>query len=74
MIVVDLDRERDIVMVETSAGHDYTFLGCEDYAIGDLVGVLMYNSLTDDVRDDQILRAQYSGFNEFQSMRAPYRR
>ena len=74
MIVVDLDTQHDVVTVETSTGHDYQFYGCEDYAIGDLVGVLMYNNLTDDVRDDQILRAQYSGFNEFAPMTAPYRR
>lgn len=74
MIVVDLDRDHDLVTVETSTGFNYQFFGVEDYAIGDLVGVLMYNSLTDDVRDDEILRAQYSGFNEFQPMSAPYRR
>ena len=74
MIVVDLDREHDVVMVETSTGQDFTFYGCEDYAIGDLVGVLMYSNMTDDVRDDHVLRAQYSGFNEFKPMSAPYRR
>jgi hypothetical protein len=74
MIVVDLDRENDLVTVETSTGHDFQFRGCEDWMIGDLAGVLMYSNMTDDVRDDQVLRAQYSGFNEFQPMSTLYRR
>ncbi len=61
--VTDLDRETDTVTVETATGILYAFCGCEDYAEGDLVSMIMYsNGTDDDVTDDVILSVRYSGF------------
>lgn len=60
--VTDLDYERDIVTVENANGYAYQFYGCEDYAEGDLVSMILYSNGTDDITDDEILMVYYSGF------------
>lgn len=60
--VTDLDYERDIVTVENANGYTYQYYGCEDYAEGDLVSMIVYSNGTDDITDDEILMVYYSGY------------
>ena len=65
MEVVSLDRATDTVTLNTATGITYTMHGCEDYAEGDLVSALMWNSETPDtVADDAIIAARYSGYTK----------
>ena len=52
----------DVVTMETATGHVYQMDGAEDYETGDLVSVLMYNNGTEEITDDIILAARFSGF------------
>lgn len=49
-----------IARMETSTGHVYE-MDAEDYDEGDLVSLIMYNSMTETVTDDVILSARYAG-------------
>lgn len=60
--VVALNYESDIVTVRTGSGLTYEFTGCEDYAEGDLVSLLMDDMGTPEtVLDDKVVEARYSG-------------
>lgn len=62
-VVTGLDYEADIVTVEKGNGMIYEFYGTEDYAEGDVVSMIMWdNGTTDDVSDDWVVDARYSGF------------
>ena len=62
--VVEIDRTADLVTVETAVGMLYEFYGTEDYCTGDLISLLMHdNSTPDDVTDDMILDARFSGYS-----------
>lgn len=53
----------DVVHLETAAGLRYEFTGAEDYETGDVVSLLMFSAGTpDDVTDDVIISARYSGW------------
>jgi len=61
--VVELDQAADLVIVKTSAGIGYRFMGCEDWLLGDLVAMTMNDSGTPEtVLDDEIIEARYSGY------------
>lgn len=64
MQVVKIDEQRDLVTLETSTGLLYEFYGVtEEWTVGDIAAVLMYNSGTPETAlDDAILRAVNSGF------------
>ena len=63
MIVRNIDTANDLVRMSTASGHIYEMYGVEDYNIGDAVALIMSNNGTaDDVTDDIIVQAQYSGF------------
>ena len=62
-MVTGLDYDRDVVTVETKTGFVFRFDGCEDYAEGDIVAMLMWdNSTPETIEDDLILYVNYSGF------------
>lgn len=69
-IIVELDYAEDLVTVEDVAGNLWQFYGTEDFCIGDLVRVLMYNAGTPhSIYDDQILIAWYAGtLQQFQEI------
>lgn len=53
----------DVVTMETATGHIYEMDGAEDWQEGDLAALIMWNNGTpDNVEDDIILAARYSGF------------
>ena len=62
MRVDRLNYDSDSVTLVTATGLTYEMTGCEDYEKGDLVSLVMWSNGTDDVTDDVILSAQYSGF------------
>lgn len=62
MEITALDRENDVVTLETATGFIYEMDGCEDYSPGDLVSVLMWSAGTKNVTDDAIISARYSGY------------
>lgn len=59
---INLDRENDIVTMQTSTGIQYQFYGCEDYDEGDLLSVIMFNNNTDSILDDAVICVHYAGF------------
>ena len=65
MVVVAVDREKDIVTLSTCSELIYEFYGVQDYDEGDIVALIMDdNGTPDDVKDDIILAHQYSGWVE----------
>ena len=61
MVVTDV--RGDVVTMETATGHIYEMDGAEDWSPGDLAALIMWNNGTpDDVTDDVIISARYSGF------------
>lgn len=52
----------DVVTLSTATGHLYEMFGAEDYDVGDMVSVIMFSSGTQDITDDAIIIARYSGF------------
>ena len=60
-IVTSLDYRNDIVTLTFGNGLMYQFFGTIDYALGDMVSVIMDSRNTPSVLDDVILTARYSG-------------
>lgn len=56
--------EQELVTFETATGHQYQLFDAEDWMVGDLAAVIMYNNQTpEDVTDDYFIGARYSGFS-----------
>jgi len=63
MVVTHLDYTQDIVTCTDAVGYEWEFYGCEDYAVNDLLCVLLDNNGTEDtILDDVIIDANYSGY------------
>lgn len=60
-VVVALDYTADIVTVEDVTGHEWQFYGCEDWCLGDVAALLMYDWGTAKITDDEIMTAHYAG-------------
>ena len=60
--IVEIDRDADTVTVETFTGFLFVFEGCEDYAEGDGVSLIMDTCGTEKIYDDKIVMAQYCGW------------
>lgn len=61
--VVELDLASDLVIAETSTGISYSFEGCEDWLLGDLVSMIMDdNGTPGTILDDKIIDCRYSGY------------
>ena len=58
-VVVEVDRDNDTVTCEDYNGHLWEFYGCEDWEIGDLCNLVMFDCGTAEVTDDVIVRATY---------------
>ena len=61
--VVEVNYDEDMVTVETFNGFLFVFEGCEDYAEGDGVAMIMDDNGTEKVFDDIILMVQYCGWD-----------
>ena len=63
-VVVDLDYNEDVLVLEDGAELVWEFEGIEDFEIGDIVSLLMWdNNTPDSIYDDVILLVYYSGFS-----------
>ncbi len=60
-IITNVDAATDTVEVSTLAGEVYSFAGVEDWETGDICSMLMDGKGTDEVADDEIVRALYCG-------------
>ena len=61
--IVNLDYDADLVTVETFTGFTFQFEGCEDYSEGDGVSLIMEDNGTELIFDDEIVMAQYCGWD-----------
>ena len=63
MEIVNLDYNTDVVTCVDAAGFEWEFTGCEDYCVNDIVCVLLDTMGTEDtIKDDVILKVDYSGY------------
>lgn len=60
-VVVDCDKENDIVVCEDYNGERWEFSGVEDWQMNDVATLTMNTRGTEDIHDDEILSARYSG-------------
>ena len=61
MYVADIVEEEDLVVLQDSEGFQWEFYGVEDWFVGDLASVLMYDNGTTEIYDDQIMKVRYAG-------------
>ena len=67
--VVGLNYTTDTVTIKTATGIFYSFIGTEDYMIGDLVSLTMStNGTPDNVIDDVIVQVRYSGYTSISTI------
>ena len=60
--VVEVNYDTDTVTVETFTGFLFSFYGCEDWTVGDCASLIMEDNGTELVYDDEIIMAQYGGW------------
>ena len=60
-VVVRLDYTTDTVTVEDVTGHEWQFYECEDWCLGDVAALLMYDWGTAKITDDEIMTTHYAG-------------
>lgn len=66
MFVIDLDETNDEVICIDFNGNTWSFSGIEDWAIGDIVSMIMDNNNTPQtIYDDSIMQVRYSGWIEW---------
>ena len=62
-IISEIDREADLIYLETFSGMVYTWEGCEDWEVNDLAAAIMNdNGTPDNITDDTIEMLRYSGY------------
>ena len=63
-VVTSIDEVEDLVTVEDFAGVVWSFYGVEDFIVGDLVAMLLWDCGTPDtIFDDEVIDAVYGGYN-----------
>ena len=63
-IITSVDYATDSFTVATSTNISYTLKGVEDWEVGDLASLLMYDIGGDgDITNDLVIELRYSGFN-----------
>ena len=60
-VVVEMDRENDIVTCADYSGNLWEFEGCEDWETGDVASLLMCDLGTISIYDDTIEMVRYGG-------------
>lgn len=61
--VEDISEAADRVLVEDSNGNLWAFKGVEDWQIGDCASLLMWDSGTENIKDDEIISARYNSWD-----------
>lgn len=64
-VVVRLDYTADIVTVEDVTGHEWQFYEVEDWCLGDVAAMIMYDNGTLSIKDDEIIDVRYCGIVEW---------
>lgn len=64
VVVIELDRENDIVTCVDGADNFWEFYGCEDWETGDFASFLMNDQGTTSIYDDTIEMIRYAGIFE----------
>lgn len=63
-VVTEINESDDLVTCKDFAGVIWQFYGIEDFDIGDLVGMILWDCGTpDSIFDDEIIDAVYGGYN-----------
>jgi len=63
-VVTHVSQATDTVTIEDFNGNLWQFKGAEDWAIDDVVSCIMDNRGTALIKDDYIVKVQYSGYFE----------
>lgn len=63
-VVTAVSTEEDTVTIKDFNGLEWTFNGVEDWEEGDIASCLMNTNGTGSVKDDTIIKIQYSGYLE----------
>lgn len=63
-VVVEVDHVEDIITVRNGTGYKYPIRGAEDWFVGDICSVLMYENGTGNISDDIPVSWRYSGTAE----------
>lgn len=61
-IVDEVDYSNDVVVVVDNNGEAWEFSGCEDWLVGDVCVLTMFDNNTDLIFDDVILKTTYNGY------------
>lgn len=61
-VVVELDYDNDAVVCVDFNGNEWAFYGIEDWLVGDVATLVMWNAETDIIYDDEVLDVYYSGW------------
>lgn len=56
------DITNNVVTYQTANGNLFSFDGAEDYLVGDIVAVMLYDNATETVTDDIIISVRYAGY------------
>lgn len=64
-IICRMDYDNDIVYVVDFFGEEWSFFGCDEWDIGDIVAAVMDTMGTELIYDDEIVSVTYNGYIEF---------
>lgn len=62
--VVEVNKDFDFVTFIDSNGNLWSFLGTEDWMVGDWVAVIMDTMGTESIYDDRVVSVTYEGWGE----------
>lgn len=61
-VIVDIDRENDLVFFEDFFGEIWSFSDSSDWIVGDVIAVIFDSLNTADIYDDEIVGITYNGW------------
>lgn len=64
-IVCNVDHLADMVYIVTFDGQEWAYGGAEDWAVGDIIAMVMDNMGTELIYDDEIVAVNYLGWVEW---------
>ena len=64
-IVRNVDHFADMVYIVTFDGQEWAYEGAEDWAVGDIIAMLMDDMGTELIYDDEIVAVNYLGWVEW---------